>query len=233
MATVQDKNPRVTEIDRLGKPSIPNKREHRIAWVQLYGHALRFSLPERVENLLRRLKRMSPSLPDMGDYLRGVAESRLRAPPGVFESGLATGYLSSSVKSARSSLTGSGTLFAVEASPAEVTLLATVREVFETNTFGTIAMTRAVIPQFRERKAGVVINVTSSVTLKAVPIIAAYRASKAAVGAFTESMAMELEQFGVRACLVLPGRAPETPGSMTPAGTTVVPVVGKQHLANA
>ncbi|WP_225031176.1 SDR family oxidoreductase [Paraburkholderia sp. XV] len=96
------------------------------------------------------------------------------------------------------------------ASPAEVTPLATVRELFETNTFGTIAMMQAVIPQFRERKAGVVINVTSSVTLKAVPLLAAYRASKAAVGAFTESMAMELEQFGVRACLVLPGRAPET-----------------------
>ncbi|ALP68719.1 SDR family oxidoreductase [Paraburkholderia caribensis] len=96
------------------------------------------------------------------------------------------------------------------ASPAEVTPLDTVRELFETNTFGTIAVTQAVIPQFRERKTGVIINVTSSVTLKAVPLIAAYRASKAAAGAFTESMALELEQFGIRACLVLPGRAPET-----------------------
>jgi NAD(P)-dependent dehydrogenase (short-subunit alcohol dehydrogenase family) len=54
------------------------------------------------------------------------------------------------------------------------------------------------------------VNVTSSVTLKALPLIAAYRASKAAVNAFTESMAVELEQFGVRARLVLPGRSPET-----------------------
>jgi hypothetical protein len=67
-----------------------------------------------------------------------------------------------------------------------------------------------VLPQFRQRKAGVVVNVTSSVTLKALPLIAAYRASKAAVNAFTESMALELEQFGVRAHLVLPGRAPDT-----------------------
>jgi NAD(P)-dependent dehydrogenase (short-subunit alcohol dehydrogenase family) len=78
------------------------------------------------------------------------------------------------------------------------------------NTFGTIALTQAVLPQFRQRKAGVVVNVTSSVTLKALPLIAAYRASKAAVNAFTESMALELEQFGVRARLVLPGRAPDT-----------------------
>jgi NAD(P)-dependent dehydrogenase (short-subunit alcohol dehydrogenase family) len=96
------------------------------------------------------------------------------------------------------------------ASPAEVTPMETVREVFETNTFGTIALTQAVLPQFRQRKAGVVVNVTSSVTLKVLPLIAAYRASKAAVNAFTESMALELEPFGVRARLVLPGRSPET-----------------------
>jgi NAD(P)-dependent dehydrogenase (short-subunit alcohol dehydrogenase family) len=96
------------------------------------------------------------------------------------------------------------------ASPAELAPIATVREVFETNTFGTIALTQAVLPQFRQRKAGVVVNVASSVTLKALPLLAAYRASKAAVNAFTESMALELEQFGVRAHLVLPGRAPET-----------------------
>jgi short-subunit dehydrogenase len=71
-------------------------------------------------------------------------------------------------------------------------------------------LTQAVLPQFRQRKAGVVVNVTSSVTLKALPLIAAYRSSKAAVNAFTESMALELEQFGVRARLVLPGRAPDT-----------------------
>jgi NAD(P)-dependent dehydrogenase (short-subunit alcohol dehydrogenase family) len=96
------------------------------------------------------------------------------------------------------------------ASPAEVTPMATVRALFETNTLGTIAVTQAVVSQFRERKAGVVVNVTSSVTLKALPLIAAYRASKAAVNAFSESMALELEPFGVRVRLVLPGRSPET-----------------------
>ncbi|CAI8696166.1 SDR family oxidoreductase [Burkholderia pyrrocinia] len=96
------------------------------------------------------------------------------------------------------------------AAPAELTPLDTVRALFETNTIGTIAVTQAVLPQFRRRGAGVVVNVTSSVTLKVLPLVGAYRASKAAVNAFTESMAVELEPFGVRAHLVLPGRAPDT-----------------------
>lgn len=96
------------------------------------------------------------------------------------------------------------------AAPAELTPLDTVRALFETNTIGTIAVTQAVLPQFRRRGAGVVVNVTSSVTLKVLPLVSAYRASKAAANAFTESMAVELEPFGVRVHLVLPGRAPDT-----------------------
>ena len=96
------------------------------------------------------------------------------------------------------------------ASPAELTPMDTMREVFETNTFGAIAMMQAVMPQFRQRRAGVVVNVSSSVTLKPLPLIAAYSASKAALNAFTDSMALELAPFGVRLRLVLPGRAPGT-----------------------
>ena len=94
--------------------------------------------------------------------------------------------------------------------PVELTPLETARALFETNTFGTLAMTQAVLPQFRERSAGVIINVTSTVTLKPLPLVGVYRASKAAVNAFTESLAVEVEPFGVRVRLVLPGRSPET-----------------------
>jgi len=100
---------------------------------------------------------------------------------------------------------GIGALGAVEGMP-----MSTVREVFETNTLGTIAMTQALLPRFRERRDGVVINVTSSVTLKPLPLLAVYTASKAAVNAFTESLALELRPFNVRVNLVLPGRAPST-----------------------
>jgi NAD(P)-dependent dehydrogenase (short-subunit alcohol dehydrogenase family) len=94
--------------------------------------------------------------------------------------------------------------------PVEGTSMDIAREVFETNTLGTIAMTQAVLPQFRQRRAGVVVNVTSSVTLRPLPLLSVYTASKAAVNAFTESLALELEPFGVRVRIVLPGRAPET-----------------------
>lgn len=92
----------------------------------------------------------------------------------------------------------------------EGTSMTTAREVFETNTLGTMAVTQAVLPQFRQRKAGVIVNVTSSVTLMPLPLLSVYTASKAAVNAFTESLALELQPFNVRARLVLPGRAPET-----------------------
>ncbi|MGN4068882.1 SDR family oxidoreductase [Burkholderia gladioli] len=94
--------------------------------------------------------------------------------------------------------------------PLEGTNPASVREVFETNVLGTIAMTQAVLPQFRERRAGVIVNVTSTVTLRPLPLLAVYTGSKAAINAFTESLALELAPFEVRVRLVLPGRAPTT-----------------------
>jgi NAD(P)-dependent dehydrogenase (short-subunit alcohol dehydrogenase family) len=92
----------------------------------------------------------------------------------------------------------------------EVTPMATVREVFETNTFGVMAMTRAVLPGFRARRSGVIVNVTSSVTLSPMPMVAAYTASKMAIEGFTASLAFELEAFGVSVKLVEPGYGPST-----------------------
>jgi NAD(P)-dependent dehydrogenase (short-subunit alcohol dehydrogenase family) len=92
----------------------------------------------------------------------------------------------------------------------EVTPMTTTREVFETNTFGVMAMTQAVLPQFRERRSGVVVNVTSSATLTPMPLVAVYTASKMAIDAFTASLALELEAFNVRVKLVLPGYGPTT-----------------------
>ena len=92
----------------------------------------------------------------------------------------------------------------------EATPMATVREVFETNTFGVMAMTQAVIPQLRARRSGVVVNVTSSATLAPMPMVAAYTASKMAIEGFTASLALELDAFDVRVRLVEPGYGPTT-----------------------
>jgi NAD(P)-dependent dehydrogenase (short-subunit alcohol dehydrogenase family) len=92
----------------------------------------------------------------------------------------------------------------------EATPMRTVRELFETNTFGVMAMTQAVLPQFRARGAGVIVNVTSSATLAPMPLVAAYTASKTAIEGFTASLAFELHAFNVQVKLVEPGYAPTT-----------------------
>ncbi|MDC0670590.1 SDR family oxidoreductase [Nannocystis radixulma] len=100
---------------------------------------------------------------------------------------------------------GIGAIGAFEATP-----MAVAREVFETNTFGVMAMTQAVLPQLRARRSGVVVNVTSSVTLAPMPLVAVYTASKTAIEGFTASLALELEAFDVRVKLVEPGYGPTT-----------------------
>lgn len=92
----------------------------------------------------------------------------------------------------------------------EATPMSTVREIFETNTFGAMAMCQAVIPQFRERRAGTIVNVTSSATLAPFPLVAAYTASKAAIEGFSASLEHELKAIGVRVKLVEPGYGPAT-----------------------
>ena len=79
---------------------------------------------------------------------------------------------------------GIGIVGAFEATPMPI-----VRDVFETNTFGVMALTQAVLPQLRARKSGVVVNVTSSVTLAPMPLAAVYTGSKMAIEGFTASLA--------------------------------------------
>jgi NAD(P)-dependent dehydrogenase (short-subunit alcohol dehydrogenase family) len=100
---------------------------------------------------------------------------------------------------------GIGAMGAFEATP-----MVTARSIFETNTFGVMAMTQAVLPQFRARRSGVIVNVTSSVTLAAMPLVSVYTASKMAIEGFTASLAFELEAFNVRVKLVEPGYCPNT-----------------------
>ena len=100
---------------------------------------------------------------------------------------------------------GIGAIGAFEATP-----ITAAREIFETNTFGVMAMTQAVLPGFRERRSGVIVNVTSSVTLARMPLVAVYTASKTAIEGFTASLALELEDFNVTLKLVEPGYGPST-----------------------
>lgn len=100
---------------------------------------------------------------------------------------------------------GVGLFGAAEATPFEVT-----QQVFETNTFGVMATVRAVIPHMRERGSGTIVNVTSSVGIAPMPLVAVYTASKYAIEGYSEALAYELATFGVRVKIVQPGLAPTT-----------------------
>lgn len=100
---------------------------------------------------------------------------------------------------------GIGLFSAFEATPEERT-----REVFETNTFGVMAVTQAIIPHLRERRSGTIINVTSSAGIVPMPLVAPYTASKFAIEGFTEALSYELSYFGVSAKIVEPGYSPTT-----------------------
>ncbi|WP_299745197.1 SDR family oxidoreductase [uncultured Tateyamaria sp.] len=89
----------------------------------------------------------------------------------------------------------------------EGTDMAHVRAIFETNTLGTIAMTKAILPTFRERGTGVIVTVNSSTTMKPFPLFSFYSASKAAIIAFSDCLALEIKEFGVRVKVVIPGQA--------------------------
>lgn len=75
----------------------------------------------------------------------------------------------------------------------------------QTNLFGVINVTRAFVPYFRERKSGTFINITSTFGLLGYPTCSIYNASKFAVDGFSEGLAYELAQFGIKVKVVAPG----------------------------
>jgi NAD(P)-dependent dehydrogenase (short-subunit alcohol dehydrogenase family) len=89
--------------------------------------------------------------------------------------------------------------------PVEHGSLADWRRLFETNVFGLVALTQSAIPVLRANRPAVVCNVSSSSILASVPFYAAYRATKAAVSAFGESLRVEVAPSGIRVVEILPG----------------------------
>jgi NAD(P)-dependent dehydrogenase (short-subunit alcohol dehydrogenase family) len=82
---------------------------------------------------------------------------------------------------------------------------AAVRAVLETNFFGTLAVTRAVLPAMRERGRGRVVVVSSVGAFAASPALSVYGASKWALEGWAESLAIEVAPFGIGVLLVEPG----------------------------
>lgn len=86
-----------------------------------------------------------------------------------------------------------------EVSPAEF------MPMFETNVFGLIQLTRALLPQFRARRSGNIVNISSIGGLIGTPGWGFYNATKFAVEGFSEALAGEMEPLGVHVTVVEPG----------------------------
>ncbi len=83
-------------------------------------------------------------------------------------------------------------------------------KIFDTNTKSVMFMCKAVLPHMRERQMGVVTNISSVAAVAAATNITAYKASKAALNAYTQALAMSNAKYGIRANVIMPGLM-ETP----------------------
>jgi NAD(P)-dependent dehydrogenase (short-subunit alcohol dehydrogenase family) len=89
--------------------------------------------------------------------------------------------------------------------PFEATSAEQVRRQFETNVLGLMNVTRALLPHFRSRREGVIINVSSVGGRVTFPLYSCYHSTKWAVEGFSESLQFELKPFNIRVKLVEPG----------------------------
>jgi NAD(P)-dependent dehydrogenase (short-subunit alcohol dehydrogenase family) len=80
-----------------------------------------------------------------------------------------------------------------------------IRSQYETNFFGLIRTTQAVLPIMRDQKSGIIINISSGLGRFGIATNSAYVSSKFAVEGLTESISYELEPFGIRTIIIEPG----------------------------
>jgi len=87
----------------------------------------------------------------------------------------------------------------------EDTSIDEVKDQYETNFFGLIRTTQAVLPIMRKQESGLIVNISSGVGRFGIPTLSSYASTKFALEGLTESMSYELEPFGIRTVLVEPG----------------------------
>jgi NAD(P)-dependent dehydrogenase (short-subunit alcohol dehydrogenase family) len=76
---------------------------------------------------------------------------------------------------------------------------------YETNVFGLVRTTQAVLPIMRKQKSGLVVNISSGIGRFGIPTTSAYVSTKFAIEGLSESMSYELEPFGIKTVIIEPG----------------------------
>jgi NAD(P)-dependent dehydrogenase (short-subunit alcohol dehydrogenase family) len=94
--------------------------------------------------------------------------------------------------------------FGVAPAGAEESSIEQARSIFDTNFFGIVRMTRAVVPQMRHQGVGRIINIGSVLGLLPMPYMALYVASKHAVEGYSESLDHQLRTRGIRVSVIEP-----------------------------
>lgn len=159
-----------------------------------YGHEIARHFHQQGWNVVATMRKPQPGLLPESERLR-VLPLEVTDAASIAACVAAAGPIDVLVNNA-----GVGMAGALEVAP-----LSEIRRIFETNTFGVMAMIQAVLPQMRERRSGVVVNVTSSATLGAFPFSAPYTASKMAIEGLSMALVPELAPFGLEVKLVEPG----------------------------
>ena len=89
--------------------------------------------------------------------------------------------------------------------PVEETPTDEIKKSFDINFFGLIDVMKAVLPQMREQKSGLIINITSIASYMGLPFRGVYSSLKGAVRILTESISMEVKKFGINVINLAPG----------------------------
>ncbi|NPV80503.1 MAG: SDR family oxidoreductase [Firmicutes bacterium] len=136
------------------------------------------------EELRRRVSFVEMDVTDQASVDRGVAEVLRQA-----------GQIDILINNAGYAIYG----------PVEEVPMELAKAQFETNVFGALRVIQAVVPAMRERRNGLVINMSSLAGKLVIPFQVHYAASKHAIEAFTEGLRQELRPFGVKVAAIEPG----------------------------
>ena len=144
--------------------------------------------------------------PDKGENIKSLAEKE-KLPLKTVQLDVTDGI---SVKNAIQSITAESSRIDVLVNNAGYAVVGAfedcsmeeIKAQYETNLFGVIRVTQAVLPIMRKQKSGIIVNISSGA---GIPVQSAYVSTKFAIEGLSESMAYELEPFGIKVVLVEPG----------------------------